>query len=45
VQKAEDARIAYERQNQIWTLDDKQKLPPALGDVNKELTGGPERAH
>ena len=39
VQKAEDARIAYERQNQIWTLDDKQNITTQrLGDVNKELT-------
>ncbi len=26
VQKSEDARIAYERQNQIWALDDKQNI-------------------
>jgi len=39
VQKAEDARIAYERQNQIWTLDDKQNITTQrLGEVNKELT-------
>src|SRR6202795_835743 len=39
VQKAEDARIAYERQNQIWTLDDKQNIPSQrLSDVNKQLT-------
>jgi succinoglycan biosynthesis transport protein ExoP len=39
VQKAEDARIAYERQNQIWTLDDKQNITTQrLGDLNKELT-------
>src|SRR3989454_7125327 len=39
VQKAEDARIAYERQNQIWTLDDKQNITTQrLGNVNKELT-------
>jgi succinoglycan biosynthesis transport protein ExoP len=39
VQKAEDARIAYERQNQIWTLDDKQNITSQrLGDVNKQLT-------
>ena len=39
VQKSEDARIAYERQNQIWTLDDKQNITTQrLGDVNKELT-------
>jgi len=39
VQKSEDARIAYERQNQIWTLDDKQNITTQrLGDINKELT-------
>src|ERR1700693_4925176 len=39
VQKAEDARIAYERQNQIWTLDDKQNITSQrLSDVNKQLT-------
>lgn len=39
VQNAEDARIAYERQNQIWTLDDKQNITTQrLADVNKELT-------
>src|SRR5712692_3939255 len=39
VQKAEDARIAYERQNQIWTIEDKQNITTQrLGDVNKELT-------
>lgn len=39
VQKSEDARIAYERQNQIWTLDDKQNIATQrLGDVNRELT-------
>jgi succinoglycan biosynthesis transport protein ExoP len=39
VQKSEDARIAYERQNQIWTLDDKQNITSQrLADVNKELT-------
>ncbi len=39
VQKSEDARIAYERQNQIWTLDDKQNIATQrLGDVNHELT-------
>src|SRR5712664_51831 len=26
VEKAEDARITYERQNQIWALDDKQNV-------------------
>ena len=39
VQKAEDALITYERQNQIWTLDDKQNITTQrLADVNKELT-------
>jgi polysaccharide biosynthesis transport protein len=39
VQKSEDARIAYERQNQIWTLDDKQNITSQrLADVNKQLT-------
>lgn len=39
VQRSEDARIAYERQNQIWTLDDKQNITTQrLADVNRELT-------
>ena len=39
VQKAEDARIAYERQNQIWTLDDKQNITTQrLADINKQFT-------
>src|ERR1700731_4725896 len=40
VEKAEDARITYERQNQIWALDgDKQNVTTQrLGDLNKELT-------
>jgi len=39
VQRSEDARIAYERQNQIWTLDDKQNITTLrLADVNKQLT-------
>jgi succinoglycan biosynthesis transport protein ExoP len=39
VQKAEEARIAYERQNQIWTLDDKQNITTQrLVDINRELT-------
>jgi capsular exopolysaccharide synthesis family protein len=39
VQKSEDARIAYERQNQIWTLDDKQNITTQrLADINKEFT-------
>ena len=39
VEKAEDARIAYERQNQIWTIDEKQNITTQkLSDINKELT-------
>jgi len=39
VQKSEDALITYERQNQIWTLDDKQNITTQrLSDVNKQLT-------
>jgi succinoglycan biosynthesis transport protein ExoP len=41
VQKSEDARIAYERQNQIWTLDDKQNITTQrFADANRELTQG-----
>jgi polysaccharide biosynthesis transport protein len=39
VQNAEDARLSYERQHQIWELDDKQNITSQrLTDVNKELT-------
>jgi succinoglycan biosynthesis transport protein ExoP len=39
VQKSEDARIAYERQNQIWTIDDKQNITSQrLSDANRQLT-------
>jgi len=39
VQRSEDALITYERQNQIWTLDDKQNITTQrLADVNKQLT-------
>ncbi len=40
VEKSEDARIAYERQNQIWAVDgDKQNVTTQrLGDLNKQLT-------
>ena len=39
VEKSENARIEYERQNQIWTVDDKQTMTTQrLGDLNKELT-------
>lgn len=43
VQQSEDKRIAYERQNQIWTLDDKQNITTQrLADINKELTDAQE---
>ena len=39
VQKSEDARIAYERENQIWTVDEKQNVTTQkLSDLNKALT-------
>jgi succinoglycan biosynthesis transport protein ExoP len=39
VQQSEDKRIAYERKNQIWTLDDKSNITSQrLADLNKELT-------
>jgi succinoglycan biosynthesis transport protein ExoP len=39
VQHSEDALITYERQNQIWTLDDKQNITTQrLADINRELT-------
>jgi capsular exopolysaccharide synthesis family protein len=39
VQKSEDARLSYERQHQIWELNDKQNITTQrLNDVNKELT-------
>jgi succinoglycan biosynthesis transport protein ExoP len=39
VQNSEDARLAYERQHQIWELDDKQNITTQrLTDLNKELT-------
>jgi capsular exopolysaccharide synthesis family protein len=39
VQQSEDARIAYERKNQIWTLDDKQSITTQrLADVNRQYT-------
>jgi succinoglycan biosynthesis transport protein ExoP len=38
VQKSEDARIAYERQNQIWTLDDKENMTTQrLSDTNRQF--------
>jgi succinoglycan biosynthesis transport protein ExoP len=39
VQESEDKRIAYERKNQIWTLDDKSNITTQrLADVNRALT-------
>ena len=39
VEKSEDARVAYERQNQIWLLDEKQNITTqTLGDLNKAVT-------
>ena len=39
VETSEDARINYERSNQIWTIDEKQDVTTQkLGDINKELT-------
>jgi polysaccharide biosynthesis transport protein len=39
VERSENARIEYERQNQIWTVDDKSNITTQrLSDLNKELT-------
>lgn len=39
VEKSEDARLAYERANRIWTIDEKQNITTQkLSDLNKELT-------
>jgi capsular exopolysaccharide synthesis family protein len=39
VEKSEDARLAYERANHIWEIDEKQDITSQkLGDLNKELT-------
>ena len=41
VRRSEDARIAYERNNQIWTVDESKTnnvTTQRLGDLNKELT-------
>ncbi|MGB2622821.1 MAG: polysaccharide biosynthesis tyrosine autokinase [Candidatus Acidiferrum sp.] len=43
VQQSEDKRIAYERQNQIWTLDDKQNITTErLASINNALTNAQE---
>src|SRR5260370_609628 len=36
VQRSEDARIASERQNQIWTLEEKQKILDVLESASHE---------
>jgi polysaccharide biosynthesis transport protein len=39
VQKSEDARIAYQRQNQIWQIDQKQDITTQkLADLSKAVT-------
>ena len=39
VKKSEDARVAYERDNQIWQIDEKQNITTqTLGDLNKAVT-------
>jgi succinoglycan biosynthesis transport protein ExoP len=39
VERSEEARIAYERSNQIWTIDEKQDITTQkLADLNQELT-------
>jgi succinoglycan biosynthesis transport protein ExoP len=39
MEASEDARINYERANQIWTIDEKQDVTSQkLGDINRELT-------
>jgi succinoglycan biosynthesis transport protein ExoP len=40
VKNSEDARLEYEKKNQIWELDDKQNITTQrLSDINRELTG------
>ena len=39
VRRSEDARIEYERNNQIWSVDDKSNVTTQrLGDLNRQLT-------
>jgi succinoglycan biosynthesis transport protein ExoP len=39
VEKSEDARIAYQRENQIWQIDEKQDITSQkLGDLSKAAT-------
>src|SRR5215469_3114228 len=40
VEKSEDARLTYERQNQIWQIDEKQDITTQrLGDLSRAVTG------
>jgi polysaccharide biosynthesis transport protein len=40
VEKTEDARIAYQRENQIWQIDEKQDITTQkLADLSKAVTG------
>jgi succinoglycan biosynthesis transport protein ExoP len=40
VEKSENARIAYERANQIWQIDEKQDISVSkLSDLSKAVTG------
>jgi polysaccharide biosynthesis transport protein len=39
VETSENARIAYERQNQIWQIDEKQNITTqTMGDLNRAVT-------
>jgi polysaccharide biosynthesis transport protein len=39
VEKSEDARVAYERENQIWQIDEKQDITTQkLADLSKAVT-------
>ena len=39
VEKSEDARVAYERENQIWQIDEKQDITTQkLSDLSKAVT-------
>jgi len=39
VQRSEDARLQYERDNQIWEIDEKENITTdKLGQIDKELT-------
>ena len=39
VEKSEDARLKYERENKIWTVDEKENITTEnLSEINKELT-------